>query len=190
MSLKDLTAEKHADAERTAFAAKLLSGSITDDEYAAYLTQMMSVYAVLEHQAALCGHMDGLAGLGRCRAIHEDLKEICPDKFFSVLPSTRQYVEYLETLVDSENGSKKLLAHLYVRHMGDLYGGQMIAKKVPGSGKFYKFNNRSELISKIREKLTDDLGDEANVAFDFAINIMKELNECSLEQIDPSKELI
>ena len=74
-----------------------------------------------------------------------------------------------------------MLAHLYVRHMGDLYGGQMIKKKVPGSGKFYEFTNREELITNIRAKLTDDLGEEANVAFQHAINIMRELNEWCLE---------
>jgi len=29
----------------------------------------------------------------------------------------------------------KVMAHVYVRHMGDLSGGQMIKKKIPGAGK-------------------------------------------------------
>ena len=35
---------------------------------------------------------------------------------------------------------EKIMAHIYVRHMGDLSGGQMIRRKVPGLGKMYKFD--------------------------------------------------
>ena len=64
---------------------------------------------------------------------------------------------------------------MYVRHMGDLFGGQYIAKAVPGSGKFYEFEDVEGLKTAIREELTDDLGDEARVAFEWAIKIMKDL---------------
>jgi heme oxygenase len=67
------------------------------------------------------------------------------------------------------------MAHLYVRHMGDLYGGQMIKKKVPGSGKFYEFKDPAGLKDLIRSKLDDSMGDEANIAFDHAIKIMRAL---------------
>ena len=30
------------------------------------------------------------------------------------------------------------MAHVYVLHMGDLSGGQMIARKAPGSGEMYQ----------------------------------------------------
>jgi hypothetical protein len=45
--------------------------------------------------------------------------------------------EYLKHLAEIKDDPKKLMAHIYVRHMGDLFGGQMIAKKVPSSGNFY-----------------------------------------------------
>ena len=60
--------------------------------------------------------------------------------------------------------------------MGDLYGGQIIAKRVPGQGRFYKFKDADKLKEQIRAELTDDLGDEARVAFEWAIKIMRELN--------------
>jgi hypothetical protein len=59
--------------------------------------------------------------------------------------------------------------------MGDLFGGQIIAKKVPGSGKFYEFKDRERLIFLVRSKITDDLANEALTAFDYSISIMKEL---------------
>ena len=41
------------------------------------------------------------------------------------------------------------MAHIYVRHFGDLFGGQMMKKVVVGSGKMYDFKNRSELIKEL-----------------------------------------
>jgi heme oxygenase len=69
--------------------------------------------------------------------------------------------------------------------MGDLFGGQIIAKRVPGSGRFYQFKDPEKLKEQIRAELTDDLGDEARVAFEWAIKIMKDLNnELSLANTD------
>lgn len=185
MSLKDLTKQKHQDAERTEFANLLLSGNITKEQYALYLAQMLEVYSKLEFYCAKAGLLTDLPGLGRALNIFEDIKELdVPMADLKLLESTKQYSEYLFNLSEDASKHNLLFAHLYVRHMGDLYGGQMIAKKVPGSGKFYEFRNRSELIEKIRAKLDDSLGDEANIAFDHAIAIMKELNEPSLEHTD------
>ena len=57
----------------------------------------------------------------------------------------------------------------------DLFGGQFIAKCVPGSGRMYKFNDIETLKTNIRSLATDDLGDEARIAFKWAIDIMNEL---------------
>ena len=36
----------------------------------------------------------------------------------------------------------KLYAHIYVRHLGDLSGGQMIMRKTPGPNRYYKFKHQ------------------------------------------------
>jgi heme oxygenase len=69
----------------------------------------------------------------------------------------------------------KLMAHLYVRHLGDLSGGQMIAKKVPGSAKMYQFENKDQLKETIRARCTDAMADEAKICFDFATQQFKEM---------------
>jgi hypothetical protein len=51
----------------------------------------------------------------------------------------------------------------------------MIKKVVPSSGKMYEFENRKEMIDKIRPMLTEDLGTEANKCFDFVIQLFNEL---------------
>jgi heme oxygenase len=67
------------------------------------------------------------------------------------------------------------MAHIYVRHFGDMYGGQMLKKVVPSQGRMYEFKDRAELINRVRSKLSDDLGDEANKAFDFVLELFDEL---------------
>jgi heme oxygenase len=68
-----------------------------------------------------------------------------------------------------------LLAHIYIRHFGDLYGGQIIKKAVPGSGKMYEFEDRNGLIAKVRERLSDELGEEANRAIEFNLQLFEEI---------------
>ena len=74
------------------------------------------------------------------------------------------------------------MAHIYVRHMGDLSGGQMISKKVPGAGTMYQFeDNVSVLKDKIRARLNDSMADEAKIAFDFATKLFQQMKEIESE---------
>jgi heme oxygenase len=62
--------------------------------------------------------------------------------------------------------------------MGDLSGGQMIKKKVPGKGTMYEFDGEvNDLKTKIRAKIHDELADEAKICFDFATKAFKEMME-------------
>jgi len=175
MSLRELTAEKHHDAERTEFVKELLGGSITEERYATFLFNLHPIYHVLESFAMINGSMDGLDDLCRANSIYEDYLELWKDtKPPELCPTVDRYLKYIKD--ELSPNPDRLFAHVYVRHMGDLAGGQMIAKRVPGSGTMYKFENGEELKNKIRSKLNDTMGDEANVAFDFAISLMKDMN--------------
>jgi heme oxygenase len=77
----------------------------------------------------------------------------------------------------------QILAHVYVRHMGDLYGGKLIARKVPGSGKSYQFDDRPALIKGLDAKLTMDILDEALLAFDMSENMFKDM----LKKVEETK---
>jgi heme oxygenase len=176
MSLRELTAEKHHDAERTAFVKELLGGSITEERYATFLFNLHPIYHVLEMFAMINGSMDDLHDLCRAKSIYEDYLELWKDtKPPETCPTVERYLKYIKDELAPD--PDRLFAHIYVRHMGDLAGGQMIAKRVPGSGTMYKFENGEDLKNKIRSKLNDTMGDEANIAFDFAISLMKDMNE-------------
>jgi len=175
MSLREITKELHADAERTIFAKKLVTGSFTKEEYANYLWQMVLVYNGIETACNSQGILKNLPDIERAHKIYQDCVELVgPYHNLKWLPETLDYYKYILNLNYSDK--KHLIkAHLYCRHMGDLFGGQIIAKKVPGTGRFYQFKDSENLKTAIRAELTDDLGDEAKVAFEWAIKIMKAL---------------
>jgi heme oxygenase len=177
MSLKELTKDLHTDAERTVFAKKLLTGVLTDEEYANYLWQMLLVYNGIETAAKSQDMLKNLPDIERAHKIYQDCIELVgPNHNLKWLPVVIEYYQYLLSLNYNAERRHLVKAHLYCRHMGDLYGGQMIAKKVSGKGRFYEFKDAENLKTAIRAELTDDLGDEARVAFEWAIKIMKALN--------------
>ncbi len=184
MSLKEITKDLHHEAETTKFAKLLLSGKIGKEDYANYLYQMVLIYNAIELGNRVEGNFKNLPGLERTHAIYQDFIEIAGvDHNYKWLPGTLDYYNYLLELVRDSSQRPKIKAHLYCRHMGDLYGGQIIKKQVAhiSKGRFYDFKNPEELKVSIRSELTDDLGDEARVAFEWAIKMMRELyNEPSL----------
>ena len=176
MSLKEITKDLHEIAEKTKFAQLLLSGEISVEQYATYLHQIIPVYSLIESSCRDQGFFKNLPGLERTTLVYQDYFELTGNDFnISLLPGTVEYCKYLLDLNSDPDKRSSIKAHLYCRHMGDLYGGQMIKRRVPGSGNFYKFENPADLKMKIREELTDDLGEEARVAFEWAIRMMKEL---------------
>jgi heme oxygenase len=174
MSLKELTRENHTNAERQEFVKVMFSGNIDPKLYARYLWNQFPMYEILELMASQHGLLDDIPMIARKKAIMEDFKELWgEDPFPEVCESTKKYILYLKNIM---NDPHKLMAHIYVRHMGDLSGGQMIAKRVPGSGRYYQFDaDVNEYKEKIRAKCDDSMADEAKVCFDFATELFKEM---------------
>lgn len=175
--LREHTNQKHREVEATPFVQYLLSGNISKDAYVAFLYEFRTIYEVIERENYRHGLMKGLEGIERAEAISKDLYELDQSHFHSLMPSTIEYTNHILDLSKSKSKRHLLFAHVYVRHTGDLYGGKIIARLVPGSGRMYAFDDRPGLIKKINEKLTLDLADEANLAFDYFIKIFNELSE-------------
>ncbi len=171
MTLKEQTQDLHEIAENNKFAQLLLSGNISKKHYVKYLFNMSVIYDALERIAETNGVLKGIEDIKRADAIRQDMLELAVNADDqTIAPSTHMYIQYLEQM-----DPKKSLAHVYVRHFGDLYGGQILKTKVPGSGKMYEFTNRKELINSTRALLTDDLGSEARVGFEYAIALFEDL---------------
>jgi len=176
MSLKNLTQSKHSGAERSWFAGLMMSGKITNDQYCLYLKQQYECYNALESRFNSADEsIENIPeALKRAGSIKDDIEEL--SNAFDTIPifkSTKSYVDYILNECDLN----LLYAHVYVRYLGDLKGGQMIAKRIPGEGKYYQFQNAADLESFIRKQLREDkeFVDECNKCFDSAITLFKDL---------------
>jgi len=177
MSLKELTWEQHRRAETRPFVKVLFSGHVDPKIYATYLKNQHLMYEVLEVCAMPHGLFQDIPEIRRAPAILEDFLELWKEDYGQpkIFPVVDEYLKYILSI---KNDPKKLMAHIYVRHMGDLSGGQMIAKRVPGQGKYYQFGDEPEKIKEIiRTKLDDSLADEAKVCFDFAAKTFEQMME-------------
>ena len=177
MSLKEITKDLHHEAEITQFAKLLLSGTIERTDYRNYLYNLLAVYDPIEWYCRRQGVFVNMPDLPRLKAIHADFTELDDCDYYYLTPATLEYQAYLHKLGNDADRKHLIKAHLYCRHMGDLFGGQIIKKQVAhiSSGKFYDFENADAMKMAIRQILTDDLGDEARVAFEYAIKMMKDL---------------
>ena len=152
MSLKDLTKDSHTAAEQTKFMQAVFKKKMPLDVWADFTHQKTLIYNAIEGCA---GASDLLTGI-------EDIR--------------RAYLLYQDYLIMTE-GKEKITAHLYTWHLGDLHGGQMIKKILPGSHKNLEFKNSEELIKNVRLLLDDSMADEANLAFKWAMKIMEEYDD-------------
>lgn len=168
MSLKELTKDKHTEAEHTPFMSAVFKQTMPKAVWADYTYNKMLVYGAIETKSRAEGLLEDLPDIDRAFRLYQDAKEMTNGDF----PKFRQpAIEYHRYILDLEPG--KVAAHLYVWHMGDLFGGQMI-KKVLGDfpHRNLEFKDAGGLKEKIRAKLNDDLGEEANIAFEWAIKIL------------------
>lgn len=156
--LKSETRTLHTEAERSAFMGMLLRGKMEQGAYCALLRNLHAIYAALE--PALQRHATHpviapifAPPLARTQSLAADLDTLHGPGWSAALavqPSGTQYVLRLQQ-IDSDK-PELLLAHAYVRYLGDLSGGQMLSRIVAqsmhlsaGQGTaFYDFGDASE----------------------------------------------
>jgi len=174
--LREVTLKKHQAVESLPFVQYLLKGNITQEHYVIYLAEMLAIYQALEQLATEIGLLDNLPELPRAEKMQHDLDELAPAYETDLSPSTYRYLDYISELAKSDRADQ-LFAHIYVRHLGDMYGGKIIARMSPGEGRWYQFDNRSDLVKRFNAQLSTDLAEEALVAFDFFGDIFKDLSQ-------------
>ncbi len=178
--------KQHHNAERQEFAGVLMSGKISEESYLKYLKNQYYCYYTLENHPEFNLPDDRLK---RSDNILEDIQELrqTDNEMYksrmrmALTESTKNYIEYVK---DNINTEEDFMAHVYVRYLGDLRGGQMISKKIPGSGKYYEFESPNELATSIYSQLNDDMADEAKKVFDFATKLFVEMYSGCYEKIE------
>lgn len=134
-----MTREIHEEAENTKWSQLLVSGNILDEQYGQYLYNLLHIYESIENTLSTHGFWaqhPALSEIKRVIPITYDRGMFKSDVGIGFEKTTVQYGEYLRQL-----DVKALLAHLYVRHFGDMYGGQIIAKKVPLPTQYYAWQD-------------------------------------------------
>lgn len=179
-NLKDLTWEHHKEAERQEFAKILISGKIHPDFYATYLWNQHKKYDIMEALAGALGLLEGLGDIRRKMRIEQDFAELWKHNEPPVIvPSTEEYIMHMKELIGKP---RELVAHIYVLYMGDLSGGQLIKRKVPGEGRMYEFDlDVKEVKERIRSMIDDDMADEARWVFASSTKLFQELMELDIE---------
>lgn len=166
LPLKEATSVKHKEAERMPFNVRMFRGLLSKDQYLLYLNQQLQIFQAIESV--------GLphTGLSRVAPVQADIEELKAQGFHAegALNSTKEYAEYLSAL-----SSEEILPHVYLNYMAIMFGGQMMKKAVPSSGRMYEFDNAQEMIQVIRRVQKDEWADEVNKGFDFNISIFDEL---------------
>jgi heme oxygenase len=176
MSLKELTADKHREAETTAFMRAVFDQTLPEGLWADWTYQKTLFYSAIEGAAGACDLLDDLPDIRRAFYLYQDFEDMW-DKDTTRPGYRAVVVDYYNYLLSISQEPNRVMAHLYTWHMGDMFGGQMIKKIVPGSHRNLEFADPRTLMTNIRAKLDDSMADEANTAFDWAIRMMRDYDK-------------
>lgn len=204
-SLKAGTKLVHRSAENVQFVRSFLKGSVPKDSYIDLLRALYHVYhameVALEELPNHLKHCD-FTVIKRAEALATDLRfylGVPEGETFDAgtpSPAAKQYVEHIQRTATED--PLMILAHAYTRYLGDLSGGQILAKSAEKAYKlpankglaFYKFeqlgNSPAELKAfkkayrlsldalDISANRADALVREANTAFLMNISLFEE----------------
>lgn len=169
-ALRKATRGLHRQAERAGVIAELIAGRIRAPAYLLLAFNLLPVYRALETSLGDHASLPVLAELvrpelARARLLASDvaiLAERLPETPLRLLAEGEIYRCRIETIAKS--CPERLLAHAYVRYLGDLSGGQLLARRLartPGIGpeatRFYVFSGVNDLsVAKIDYKRAID----------------------------------
>jgi len=164
MDLREAVKDNHQAAEKTRWSQMMISGDMRIEQYAAMLYNLLPIYTELERTGLIAK-----PEVFRARLVQADLDSLGGTTHGLTL-STVYYTRYLETLDDSTRW-----AHIYVHYLGNMYGGQMIGRRLPGPHSHLLFDDLKGCISYVRDNLAGVSAAEANCAFEWTIRVYDEL---------------
>lgn len=201
--LRQETHTLHKRVESSAFMKALLGGQVAKSAYVLLLRNLEPIYAELEEGLTRHASAPGIApiamqALFRLPNLHRDLQFLHGALWFEELPqlgACSAYVNHLQAI--QIHSPERLMAHAYVRYLGDLSGGQMLRHIVVRSLKltdanngvdFYNFGESHDVAALVKtfrlglnqigaaaDGHTGALVEEALVAFELHVNLFHDL---------------
>lgn len=166
--LRAATWDDHNSAEHDTFLTELTKGQLSLAAHAAHTAQHYYIYTVLEDAAKTMGGAFHTEKLDRVDALERDLTHLIGPHWREQITPSTPTEEYLARLKEvAYTWPAGFVAHHYLRFLGDLSGGQFVAKAIAraygltlgGDGlRFYSFPQISDLSafkSDYRLKLND-----------------------------------
>lgn len=198
--LRTETKTAHTAAERSGIMRRLLRGTIDRNAYLALLSNLAVVYETMELELA---RLEGTAFtafsfplVARAPALAHDIArfEAAGAEPSVIQPATHAYAAHLRTL--GERAPELLVAHAYLRYLGDMYGGQIIRSivektfgdDVTDATAFYDFERIADLgafknafrsaIDSLpsAESMADAIVAEAQLGYEFHERMFTELD--------------
>lgn len=200
LALDDGTRKSHSVAENTAFVTGFFRGIATKSAFSQLVASLYFVYEAME--AAFDASEDpsvralDYASLRRVPALEEDMTYYFGSSWRSTVqpsPATQEYAGRVREVAEKE--PYLLIAHMYTRYLGDLFGGQMmggmarrslslddergtsfytfgeIPQTKPFIEEWYQVLNELELSAEQKQMIVD----EANLVFALNIKVFDEL---------------
>jgi len=176
--LKQRTKETHDQIEQHPFFRDLLNGTLPDVKYAYYLANILPIYELVEKE--FLGNVKDKSVLQSVK-IKKDLDSYSKLLNRKIDNSTYNYAFAWVMYFQQKNRIYKK-AELYVRWLADMYGGQVLKKKVKFGDK-YKFSNLRSNIQFIRKMIEEDLNDDTIDKFIEEVNIVYKLHNFTISHI-------
>jgi heme oxygenase len=174
--LLEATRDLHRRAERSGIVQEILRGRAAREGYVLFLRNLHAPYAAMEVGLSRLAGSPALAPLARREvyrtdAIAADLACLAGPEWQRLLPLLPAGRDYARLAARAAEGSgERLVAHAYVRYLGDLSGGRVLARMLGrslGLGSealaFYAFDGISD-VDAFKGRYRDAI-DAAGVAF-------------------------
>lgn len=198
--LKSSTRTEHDAAEHSSFIQDLMEGKLTAEDYVRLLAQYQPLYGALEKACAAWRSEPSVQqlldpALDRSEAIRNDLAGLTEYLGIEMPDLTNAVTLYTQRIheVGALQTPERLIAHHYLRYLGDLSGGQAIGALVArhynipselltmwkfptiDKPKIYKDTYRIHLDHFAQQANQEEIIDEARLGFALNRNLFVEL---------------
>lgn len=206
--LREGTWSDHEDSEHATFMEDIMRGTATRQDYIDLVAQHYFMYEALEQSARQVSGDPAFVGfhppaLERLRTLEADLEHLIGDDWrdkIEAVPATAEYAARMREVGD-EAWVAGVVAHHYTRYLGDLSGGQFIARRVgkqhdlsEAGISFYDFSVLGSLddfknayraeLDRLGEQLSDEertrMLDEVRAAYRFNTAVFIDLGKAKV----------